>query len=448
MLKRRRSCLKTRVGLLIALSILLVVLIFYFTAPDLFELAELRLLDWRTRLRGPTDPGRTVKLILIDARSREHYGMNEDMRFALGGLLSDLCRKGARAIGLDVFFIPDPGGPADPSRVALADAIKKCGNVVIGYEWRVDIRKTRLGEAEAVGRLRLLDATRKPGEKGFTPEDIPEGAEPLDPAIAKNAAAMGFFTVVADPLNFARKIPATLVHNGNPHYPFSLAVARVFLRQSDYEFPKTVRIPFLGPYLKGVNLATDPFGYLWLDQYGTADAFERLSFEDAVAHGVPEDFAGGSVILFGVSGDESNDQFATMFDPNLPGVVLHATAVANALSRGFLWRDGLVRGLEVALMALCALAMGFLIPRLHPVLSICLGPALIVILWLLADRLLGNLGIWIQLLNPVLLIILVHVGVLTARITVAERQCARLEAQTEDVRNCSSKKATIPGEVE
>jgi adenylate cyclase len=420
MLRKTQSALKARHGLLIALTILLSMLVVYFSAPDLFELAELRLLDWRTRLRGPKDPGGLVKLILLDSRSRERFGMDEGMRKALAGIIKELCDGQVRAIGLDVLFIPMRNGETDPSASVLSVALKECENVVMGYGWKSDTLEPRLGIAEAIGRRRLLDATRNPEEKGFTPENIPPDAVVSDPAITRNAAAVGFFTVSTDPFNTARKIPAALRQDDILFYPFSLAIVRMYLHESGQVFPQRSGLPIIAPYLEGANLAPDPTGYLWLDQYGTADAFQKLRFEDAVSNGIPPGFAKGSIVLIGVSGEDSNDQFTTSFDPKLPGVAIHATAVANALSGGFLWRDGLVRAIEVAFMAACALLMGPLLSRLHPSIAICLGPILILVLWMLGNRLLEAVGMWIQFVCPVLLILLTHIGILTARMQAAE----------------------------
>jgi len=424
MSRKLKKCLRPRRGLLIAMTALLVTLVLYFVAPDPFELAELRLLDFRTRLRGPKPPGDLVKLILIDAEAREKFGLNERMRFALAGILSDICRQKVRAIGLDFFFVPIPEPEEDQSRSVLAEAVAACENVAMGYAWGVDLSENRPAKAEALGRRRLLDATRNAEEEGFTPDRIPGDAVAPDPFLTKNAAAVGFFSVVADPFNQARKIPGALEYNGSHLFPFSLAIVRASL-QEDYTLKKhSDGMSSFTPTSGTVKLRPDPSGYLWLNHYGTASAFETLHFSDVAKNGLPEGFADNAIILIGSSGEGSDDLFATTFDPELPGVVLHATAVANALSDGFLWRDQTIRALEVAIMALCALLMGLLLPRLTPSLSLALGPFLALVLWIAADMALARFAVWLQLICPMLLILLAHIGILAARMRAAEAYCA------------------------
>ncbi|MCZ7583553.1 MAG: CHASE2 domain-containing protein [Deltaproteobacteria bacterium] len=318
MSRRTVSCLPPRRGLAIALGALLVTLAFYFLAPDWFELAELRLLDLRTRIRGPVAPDARVKLILIDARSRNDFGMNEDMRTELTRALDELCHSGVAAIGLDLFFV-SVGDNDDPTRAKLADAVAQCRNVVMGFTWEENPVTARLARAEAIGRRRLLDAARNPEEEGFVPGTLPADVIKPDREIMRHAAAVGYFTVVTDPVNIARKIPATLTPDGEHYFsPFSLAVLRTYLQQRDYGLDAEGNGRARGPVLGNIDLRPDESGYLWLNPYGAAESFETVSLRQIARAGLPADFAKDAIVLVGVSGEGSNDMFATTFDPRLP----------------------------------------------------------------------------------------------------------------------------------
>ena len=412
-----------RRSLLIALAALLAVLGVYFISPDIVDLMEMRLLDWRMRLRGPKKPGSLVKIITIDSGSLRIYGMNYKMRFALAGVIDELCEEGAAAIGLDIFFVPTGEKNFDLSLMRLNESIKKCGKVALGYDWNKEIILGRLAHAEAVGRRRLLDAARNPDEEGFTPEHIPNEMMASDPRLMQSAAAVGYFTVVNDTVNMARKIPATLMRDGHFYYPFSLAVVRTALGAKDFkidyhEDDQTMS----GPAIEDLKVHPDPGGYLWFNHYGTGGAFETLNFDDVVENGIPDDFAPGSIVLIGVSGPESNDLFMTPYDLETPGVVLHATSVANALVHGYLWRDTAIRGLEVAIMTFIALIMGVFLPRLSPMQANSLGPVLAVALWATGHALLDAWSIWLHLIPPLTVILLAHIGILSYRLYCAERK--------------------------
>jgi len=433
MVRQTQHRLPPRRSLLIAFTALLVVLTLYFVSPDVIELMEMGLMDWRTRLRGPKDPGSLVKIITIDTRSLRVYGLNQKMRNALADVVKELCDEGATAIGLDIFFVPTGEEGFDLSRMRLNEAIKQCGKVALGYNWSKEIVLGRLAEAEMIGRRRLLDATRNADEEGFTPECIPNDVTSSDPHLMQGAATVGYFTVISDPMNIARKIPATLFREGHYYFPFSLAIVRAALGASDYrvdyeEDEKTLT----GPSIDDLKLYPDPGGYLWFNHYGTGRAFETLNFDDVVVGGIPDDFALGSIVLIGVSGPESNDLFMTPYDLETPGVVLHATAVANALVHGFLWRDTTIRGLEVAIMAFIALIVGVFMPRLSPIQANCLGPVLAVAIWSTGHVLLDAWSIWLHLIPPLLLIGLAHIAILSARLYYAERYCLE-KAHKEDV---------------
>ena len=414
--------MNTWTGLLIALSLLLIVLFLYFIAPDLFQLVEVQMLDWRMRLRDFKTPPEQVKLITIDRASFEHYGLDETMRSSLADILDDICGKGAMAIGLDLFFVSSDQPVIDPSRQKLVKAMQKCGNVVIGYRWKLDYTKTRLAKGEAIGRRQLLEATRAQDEKGFIPENLPAIVEIPDPLVIHFAKAVGYFTIVTDPDKKVRRLPSTMTFNDVRYYPFSLALVRTYLKQGEYGVTKEGRLTkLIGPHIEGVNLMPDPSGYLWLSYYGPRGIFPSIRFEDAVKNKVPENFAKGSIILFGVSGYDSGDLFSTPYDPFLPGVAIHATAVANALASGFLWRDYLTRIIEIVCMAVCALLMGILMPKIHPLSAVFIGPILGICIWSFAQRLLISYSMWMQLICPFLLIFIVYLVELAVRIIQAEK---------------------------
>ena len=429
MLRKHKICLSGRRGLLVSLTVLLIMLVLYFSAPDVFEAFDLRLLDWRFRLRGPLDSGGLVKLIVVDAADRHQYGLEDKFRDKLAGVLDQVCAGGARVVGLDIFFTGNPFNFTDKATRHLIEAADRCRNVVMGFNWNYD-EPNRLAHAESIGRLRLLDATRSPQEPGFTPEMIPEKAQVADANLIRHAAAVGFFTILADLKKRAYKVPATQVYNKSYYYPFSLAVVRTFFRQPGFGLAtEPGQRTLSGPDLGNLALRPDPKGYLWFNFYGGASAFPSLGFGDAVEQGVPADFARGAIVLIGVTGDDCGDLFDTPFDANTPGVVLHATAVANALSNRFLTRDLSVRAVELSLLVACALILGLLTPWLAPLPAITLGPILIAMVTLLSGTLFQRSAIWVQLACPLLEIIVLHLLLLTLRISMAEQAAGCLEKQ-------------------
>lgn len=413
----------TRRGLLLALTILFFVLIIYFVTPDIIEMHEMQILDWRMRLKGPSSSGNLVKLILLDTSSRKQFGMRGEFRQELATVIDNLKNDGAHVIGLDLYFLADTKNGANASDEQLAAAVKNAGNVVIGYNWDFTLPDSRLATAEAIGRRQLLLATRNVDEPGFTPEQVPQGARIASQNITQYAAAVGFFSVIVDPHFYARKIPAALSHNNQLYYPFSLAIVRTYFNQEGYGVhPNNEKGSFTGPQFGDIKLQPDHQGYLWLNYYGSTEAFETLRFDDVVENGVPAGFANGAIVLIGESGDDSGDLFASSFDTAMPGVVLHATAVANALSNGFIWRDNMVRTIELVMMVIIALIMGLMLPRLAPSLALFIGPTFMLLLLLVSHYLMVHDSIWIHLIIPSFLIIALHLVIFSFRVRAAEHQ--------------------------
>lgn len=408
------------------MATLLIVLISYFVTPDILQLGEMKILDARFRLRGFLPPPDTIKLITLDRTSRNKYGLDNEMRQSLVKIIQDLCEKDVAAIGLDLYFTLSEEPVWDTSSELLANAIQACGNVALGYRWGIDFSNSRLAKAEAIGRRDLLQVTTDPNSKAFTYEKLPSVVETADPLLMCKAEATGYYTVITDPDNIVRKFPATLNYQNQYYYPFSLAIVRAYLKWGEYNVnEKEGKLTLNGPSIEGVNIMPDPSGYLWLNYYGSRGSFINLRFDEAVAAGVPESFAKGSIVLIGVSGYNSDDLFKTPFDESFPGVSVHATAVANALSDGFLWRDYRVRIIEISLIVLCAILLSIGLPRLYPFFALLLGPLLVLIIWVIAQHSLKSYAMWIHIVPPIGLVILEYTTLITLRMIQSEKGLAK-----------------------
>lgn len=420
----RPTTLSIRRALGVALTLLAASVTVYFAAPDTIELLELRLLDMRLLLRGPLPPSVPVKLVLIDDDSRFRYGMDERMREALAGLVDDLCVQGALAVGLDLYFVPDGDDENDESRRSLGRSLRDCPRVVMGFNWRLDMSGARLARAEGVGRRRLLDATRDPERQAFVPDRFPAEAVVPDMALVRRAAAVGYFSVLTDPDGRPRRIPASIPGDDAFFFPFSLAVVKVALGATRLDIESEDGSSFFGPFIGDIPLHPDASGYLWLWPYGPSPLFETVYFNDAVSGGLPEGFARDAVVFVGVSGRSSADVFNTVFDAELPGVALHATAAANILENRLMWRDDLVRALEVAVMAFVALLLALAVPRLPPITTVLTGPAIMLGIVVATQVLFARFAWWFHWIPLLGSTALIHVALVGERIRLAERAAA------------------------
>ncbi len=286
----KKSKVKKWSGLLISLAVLLHVLLIYFMTPDIIQLFEIRLLDARIQSIDYVPPSDTIKLIMLDRESRSEFGMDSDMRFALSKILDDLCEKKAKVIGLDLFFSPTENPEEDGSRIALAKAMDRCGNVVVGYRWDIEFGKARLAKAEYLGRHELFDAARSKNSKGFYPENLPSTIQRPDNFLINKAKAAGYYTVLKDPDGIVRKIASNMKVDNIHYFPFSLAITRVFLEKDEYtiESNDDQKLSLAGDVAYELNMTPDSSGYLWLRYFGPRGSFETINFNDAYTSGISQ----------------------------------------------------------------------------------------------------------------------------------------------------------------
>src|SRR6266508_1032959 len=98
----------------------------------LFEGAELKVVNAHFRLRGPVPPVAPIVIVTIDEDSFDELNLTWPWPRALHAALIDILRKAQPAvIGVDIVFAePSPHGPVDDQ--ALAEAVARAGNVVLG----------------------------------------------------------------------------------------------------------------------------------------------------------------------------------------------------------------------------------------------------------------------------------------------------------------------------
>jgi CHASE2 domain-containing sensor protein len=116
------------------------------------------LLDFWQSLRGTRSPSPQVVIVGVDEKSIARFGPPAWPRSQYAPLVERLSQAGAKVIGFD-FTFGALEREAENNRV-LADAMKKAGNVVFGYEFtRVgDLRGLQALRANAIPRVRTLHA--------------------------------------------------------------------------------------------------------------------------------------------------------------------------------------------------------------------------------------------------------------------------------------------------
>ncbi len=334
---------RARLSALVAASVLLTAALWLSPLAGLERAFGLPLLY---ALRGPVAAPRDLVIVAMDSASAQALGVPErPERWPRGlhaRLVSGLAASGARVIGFDLLF----ARARDPAEdAALADAIRRAGNVVLAETVRRDFVRA------ADGRVLASTDARVP---------------PL-PLFAAAASATAPFVLPKTPDGVFEYWSAVPTLGDRPSLPVAMAARMRAAGAAAAPAP-----PAAARYL--LNLY-GPLGTIETIPYGRA--LELLADPARAAATF-----GGRAVLVGYSESNQSRQidayrtpFSTAAGVDVSGVELCATALGNLLHGSWLRRPG--AGVTLALLAvhaaLLALPWGLARPRTALAASLGLG---------------------------------------------------------------------------
>ncbi len=294
--------------------------------------------DWFFRLRGE-QANHNVAVVAIDEDSISRYGWPLD-RSVLARTVERICAARPSALGIDLLFTDVTRPEADG---ALADALRKCPNVVLA---------ARLDQEE----LRTLEAQ--------------QWAEPL-PEFAAAAAAIGHAHPDPDEDGFVRRILLAKSAATRRHWALALETFRV---QAGGGRPVTEQEEGLkvgerwipappdraAARYAGVGEGARSQRTLVINFAGGEEAFARVTLRQ-VLEGDGATALAGKPVLLGVTADSAgvSDRKFTPFSVSgrdMAGVVIHANALHTLMTGRFLLPVS--ESARLALLLLIAAAVG------------------------------------------------------------------------------------------
>ncbi len=320
----------------------------------LYEI-DRRLVDERQRLRGPRRPPAEVVLVAIDEKSINRYGRWPWPRSRVASLIERIAKAGAKTIALDVVF-SEPATPAEDG--ALAEAVARAGNVVLGYFFRDDASSPP--PAEALEQLKRSAVRITLGELDRPPLGFPD-VELNIPSLGRGASAMGFFNFpTADPDGLLRRSLLVASFRGAIYPSLALAAASSFVGGSP-AMRAGPRRGVEGFVLGSLQVTTTPHGELVLNYYGPAGSLPTVSAADVLDGTFVGDTLAGRLVLVGATETGIADTRATPLEPFMPGVEVQATAAANILDGSFLVEGPASRIADYAALVVLPLALGLVL---------------------------------------------------------------------------------------
>lgn len=324
----------------------------YRQAPPSLQQLDYRLKDARFRVRGPIKPHNDVVVVAIDHKSIKEIGRWPWSREVTARLVENLAQYGAKVTALDIVFSEPQNRQSDG---ALAAAVARSGNVVMGYFFRDEEQAV-----DPVAQLQLEGARVKLVKVAEGVASIPlteyRSVDANLATVGRGALDFGFFNARPDGDGLYRRSVLLLLYNGDVYSSLAMKALRHYLGGEIMLDVQSWGVNAV--QLGDLTVPCREDGTMALNYYGPAGAFRTVSAVDVIKRRLPAGALKGTIAFVGATEIGIFDIRPTPFDPTQPGVELHATVAANALERRFLRYDGTTQLLELICLVLLPVVLG------------------------------------------------------------------------------------------
>jgi adenylate cyclase len=340
-------------------------------------------------------------------------------------LTSILKRQGAKAVGFDIVFAePELKASND---VALARSIEKAGNVSLGYFFHLTSKEVgHLTEKQiVVGEDQVANGRYQMIRTGEGADDSnlihAYAAQPNIPVLSGVGQNAGYFNAFPDSDGVIRWSPLVIKFRENCYYSLAMATLIQY-----YDWPMSVvnnvEYGVEGVYLDKLRIPTDESGRMLINYLGPGRTFPHYSVSDVIKGRIPAEQIKGKIVLVGATATGIYDLRVTPFSEVYPGVEIHATVIDNILHKNFLIHSGWIKFLDVCMIILVGLIMGFAIPRMRAMAGIGLSLVLVSAFVLANTAIFAVYNVWMNLIYPVLTMVTIYLGITVYRYVTEERE--------------------------
>jgi adenylate cyclase len=402
---------------------------------------ELKTVDARFRLRGARPVSGDVVVAAIDSRSVDAFGRWPWPRTRMASLIDALHAQGAKVVALDIVFAePDPLDPANDA--VLASAVRRAGNVVLGYYFRKEQARYRGAQAGPAGgakdgqdlrpspddlaqRLKLAAPSLLSMVRiSHMPRKLEgcDDVEPNIPEIAASSESMGFFSVQPDADGVVRRIPLVMPCGQDFYGSLSLRAAQRALGNP----PIAVDIAedgVRGLTIGRLDVPVDENGFLRVNFPGPPESIRHYPVVDIIRGKVPPHALRGKVVVVGPTELGIEDFRPTPFSPVFPGVEIQADAVETLLHGPFIHRNNATTLIDIVLVILIGVGLGALLGKLPG--AVHRAEALVgamVILVLGEELIFAKASLQLTTIYPAICVLLTYLGVAVYEAFGVERQ--------------------------
>jgi adenylate cyclase len=457
-MRQRWKKILTISPLKIAILVILIALVLFFIDAPFIRFMELKALDLRMVARGAIPSGGETVIVAIDEKSLSELGRWPWPRTTIARLVDALKDHGAKAVGFDIVFAePDANSSlktvAELSKevkdsgirdrrifglleqkqtladtdAALARSIEKAKNITLGYFFHTNDKEVghltdqeiSAGEANIANSRFQMIRTKKGAED--PPSIHAYSAQSNLSKLSEAAENSGYFNAFPDSDGVIRWSP--LLIKFRDHYYTSMALS---LLLQYLEWPMIV--PSFAEYgvenirLDKIRIPTDESGRLLVNFLGPAKTFPHYSVSDILNGRISKEKLNGKIVLVGATATGIYDLRVTPFGAVYPGVEIHATIIDNILHQNFLIHSDWIKFLDICVIIVAGLIMGFAVPRVKAVAGIGLSLALIGVFVLANALIFVRYNVWMNLIYPFLTMVTIYLGITVYRYVTEERE--------------------------
>ena len=167
--------------------------------------------------------------------------------------------------------------------------------------------------------------------------------------------------------------------------------------------------------------------------YHSADnssAFQIDSFIDVLHGNISAERYKNKIVLIGPTALGVGDTFSTPINAAMPPVVMLAHSVSSILNEDFFIVPEWSSLAQISLLALIAIYLMFVLPKLNAVISFGLTITLLFAIFFTHYTMMTAHGIWLQLMTPALLLFAGHILLTTKRFILSEKGKAKLDIES------------------
>ncbi len=335
-------------------------LLLYVWSPSILRTIDLKLSDFRFKIRGEVTPNSNVAIVAIDEKSINQLGRWPWSRYRLAELIDKLKDYDPKVIAFDITFSEHESEDADR---ALGEALEKFRSPILGYFFRKD--STQEPSPVSVKQIKRssIKLIKFLGDPKTNFIDQFNSADLNIPEIGAHAKGFGFFNAIPDDDGTVRRAQLLIKYKDEIYPSLNIAGMKHFLGGEILLTFASYGVD--GLYVRQTQIPTNENGQLIINYYGRGKTFSTYSVVDVVSEKIPKEALKDKLVFIGATETGIADVKPTPFDPVFPGVEIHATVAGSILDGRFLIKDNITTAIDIALLSILPVTLVLLLMQVQ-----------------------------------------------------------------------------------